>query len=235
MRSPLQVMPEVVAKAVRTEAYWFVIGGQAVRCFVPYRPSHDVDFGVATAQQLKRLVAHLERAGKVQVIERAPDTVHLTFEGVDVSVFVLPELATHVEGQVLTLSGLLATKVHAILDRGTRRDFFDLYVLLETHRLGVGECLSALAAVYQEPVNQGLLLRALCYFDDAEAEAPLPSEGPGDFKAVTAFFSKAVGALIVPPQGALIIQSRRVAVSKKRTPTVPAAASSKIHKPRVKD
>lgn len=30
----------------------FVIGGQAVRCFAPYRPSRDVDFGVATAVDL---------------------------------------------------------------------------------------------------------------------------------------------------------------------------------------
>ncbi len=211
-RSPLQVIPKVVAEAVKTENYWFVIGGQAVRCFVPYRPSHDVDFGVGKVREVKKLVARLECAGRVEFVERSVDTVHLNFEGVDVSVFLLPQLVAHVEGQSLTLPGLLATKAHAILDRGTRRDFFDLYVLLQSHHLGIGEVLHALSEVYQEPVNQGLMLRALSYFDDAEAEAKLPGEGPGDFKTVTRFFSKAVGALVVPPGGALTIQGKKVGV-----------------------
>ncbi len=34
------------------------------------------------------------------------------------------------EGQTLTVTGLLATKLHAILEQGARRDFFDVYVLL---------------------------------------------------------------------------------------------------------
>ena len=46
------------------------------------------------------------------------------------SVFVLDKLAPFVEDRRLTVTGLLATKLHAILDRGFRRDFFDLYVLL---------------------------------------------------------------------------------------------------------
>jgi predicted nucleotidyltransferase component of viral defense system len=213
MRSALQVLPDAVAKAVVNEDHWFLIGGQAVRCFVPYRPSLDVDFGVTSAQGLKRLEARLKSTGRVEVIERAHDTVHLNFEGIDISLFVLPHLKAHVKDHVLTLTGLFATKLHALFDRGTRRDFFDLYVLLDTQRMGLSECMAALSTVYQQPVNQGLLLRALCYFDDADAEAPLPGEGPGDWKAVKAFFSKAVGALVVPPSGALSIQRRVVNVT----------------------
>jgi hypothetical protein len=70
------------------------------------------------------------------------------------------------------VTGLLAAKLHAILDRGTRRDFFDLYVLLQIEGLGL-ECLNALTKVYATEVNSGLVLRALSYFDDADAEADL--------------------------------------------------------------
>lgn len=210
IRSPLEVIPPVVAEALRTESYWFVIGGQAVRCYAPYRPSHDVDLGVSKLSQIKRLISRLKSAGAVELKERSADTVHLHFEGVDVSIFLLPELANHVEGQSLSLLGLLATKAHAILDRGTRRDFFDLYVLLQLHQMGLSDVLDALSLVYQEPFNQGLLLRAFAYFDDARAEAPLPGEGPKDFDVVTAFFLKAVGALVVPPGSSLTIQAKRV-------------------------
>src|SRR5207245_1188788 len=105
-------------------------------CFCPYRPSDDVDFGVESAKDLAELLSRLRSKGKVTVLERAEDTVHLSFDGLDVSVFVLPHLLAHTDAHALTATGVLATKLHAILDRGTRRDFFDLYVMLEQERMG---------------------------------------------------------------------------------------------------
>lgn len=212
---PLSVLPEAVALAVQGDEYWFVIGGQAVRCISPYRPSRDVDFGVLTAKNSAQLLGQLKKAGCVELLEKGEGTMHLTFEGVDVSIFVLPELGPFVEHQRLTVEGLLATKVHAILDRGTRRDFFDLYVLMQVDGRGVLECLNALSKVYATQANQSLVLRALSYFDDAEAEAQLPGEGPEDWEQVRGFFARAVAALLVPPTRPLAIQSRVVDV---RTP-----------------
>ncbi|MCA9620765.1 MAG: nucleotidyl transferase AbiEii/AbiGii toxin family protein [Myxococcales bacterium] len=146
--SPLDVMPPRVTAAVQDQTYWFVISGQAVRCFAPYRPSRDVDFGVLRAKDKKELVAQLRERGQVELIERDRDTVHLTFEGIDVSIFVLRRLAAHVEDRSLDVTGVLATKTHALLDRGLRRDFFDLYVMLQMGSLGLLDCLAALREVY---------------------------------------------------------------------------------------
>jgi hypothetical protein len=216
---PTDVMPEPIARAVPREHYWFVIGGQAVRCLYPYRPSRDVDFGVGAAKDVRALVGAFKKRGKVEIVEQSTDTVHFTFDGVAVSVFALPRLVPFTEGMALGVTGLLATKLHAILDRGTRRDFFDLYVLLCEERLGISECLAAIRTVYATEVNDGLLLRALCYFEEASAEARLPGEGPNDWRTVTRFFERAVGALVVPPTERLSIQSRRVDV---REPDLPA-------------
>ena len=214
---PTEVMPAAVAAAVGDLPYWFVIGGHAVRCFVPYRPSRDVDFGVMDAKTLAELVRALSKRGSFEVLERDVDTIHGRFEGVDVSVFVLRELAPFVEDRALSVTGLLATKLHAILDRGTRRDFFDLYVLLEQQRLGLVECLRALREVYRAAdVNEGLVLRALSYFEDAEAEAALPGEGPHDFALVKSFFQASVGALLVPPSKPLSFAERVVDVAASR-------------------
>jgi hypothetical protein len=223
---PARVIPEALARAVDDVPYWFVIGGQAVRCFAPYRPSRDVDFGVDAADSLADLVAQLRRRGTVEVLEQAPDTVHLRWNGLKVSVFVLDQLAAHVEDRRLTVSGILATKLHAILDRGLRRDFFDLYVMLQQHRLGIAECLAALRRVYRAEVNDSLLLRALTYFDDAEREAPLPGEGAKDWATVKQFFLERAGSLLVPPARLLAIQARVVDVSgapARPAPTRPAA------------
>lgn len=210
--TPTQVMPAGLGEAVDDLPHWFVIGGQAVRCFCPYRPSRDVDFGVRAADDLEALLSQLERTGDVEIIERAADTVHLRWCGIDVSIFVLGDFAAHVENRRLSVTGILATKLHAILDRGTRRDFFDLYVTLQHHRRGIAECLAAMREVYRQPVNEHLLLRALTYFEDAEREAPLPGEGPRDWKTVTTYFTRRAGDLLVPPGATLAIQANRVDV-----------------------
>ena len=211
-REPVDVMPPPIGRAVADLPYWFVIGGQAVRCFCPYRPSRDVDFGVTNAGDLDDLVQQLQRRGHVEIAERSVDTVHLRFDGIDVSIFVLAMLSPFVSDRRLSVTGLLATKLHAILDRGTRRDFFDLYVTLHRHALGIAECLAAMRQVYRQELNDTLLLRALTFFDDAEREAALPGEGPDDWTMVKEFFWNRVGQLLIPPARELQIERRVVDV-----------------------
>lgn len=205
-------MPPRIGRAVADLPYWFVIGGQAMRCFCPYRPSRDVDFGVTSASDLDDLIQQLQRRGHVEIAERSVDTVHLRFDGIDVSIFVLAMLSPFVSDRRLSVTGLLATKLHAILDRGTRRDFFDLYVTLHRHALGIAECLAAMRQVYRQELNDTLLLRALTFFDDAEREAALPGEGPDDWTTVKEFFWNRVGQLLIPPARELQIERRVVDV-----------------------
>lgn len=210
---PGQVMPAPLGQIVEELPHWFVIGGQAVRCLCPYRPSRDVDFGVHAATDLADLLAQLERTGEVTLLEKSADTVHLLWNEIRVSIFVLESFGPFVRDRRLDVTGLLATKLHAILDRGARRDFFDLYVILQRERLGIAECLAAMRKVYRQEINEPLLLRALTYFDDAAREASLPGEGAGDFKTVKDYFVKRVGQLLVPPHAELEIQRNVVDVT----------------------
>ncbi len=210
---PDQVMPQELARAVGALGSWFVIGGQAVRCFAPYRPSRDVDFGVGSAKDLEALLAELRRQGAVEIQERSIDTVHLAWNGLKVSAFVLGHLAPFVEDRRLKLEALLATKLHAIVDRGLRRDFFDLYVLLEQSRLGAGALLSAVRNVLPGAMSEGQILRALTFFDDADRELPLANEGPDDWLLVKNFFLHQVAALLSPPRRRLAIQNSKIDVT----------------------
>lgn len=209
---PEQVIPRLLRPVVSDIPYWFVIGGHAVRCLCPYRPTRDVDFGVREARSIDGLVDVLRRQGDTEILERGPDTVHLRWNSIDVSVFLLESLAAFTEERRLSVEGILATKLHAIVDRGARRDFFDLYVVLQDRQLGIVECLRALRTVYRQEINDSLILRALTYFDDAEREAPLPGEGKRDWERVKEYFLTRVGHLLVPPAVALEIQRQRVDV-----------------------
>lgn len=209
---PECVIPSPLAGILKRIPYWFVIGGHAVRCFCPYRPTQDVDFGVETNMNLKSLLAHLSKQGQVEIIEKSGGIVHLHWNKIKVSIFVLDTFSPYVEENRLSVTGILATKLHAILDRGVRRDFFDLYVILQHQSLGLAECISALRTVYSQPVPEPLLLRALTYFDDADREAPLPGEGKNDWTIVKDFFLSHAGSLLIPPNRKLSIQSHRVDV-----------------------
>jgi hypothetical protein len=72
--------------------------------------------------------------------------------------------------------------------------------------------LTAIRTIHRGPVDDGLLLRALTYFDDANREARLPGEGPRDWASVKEYFLIQVGSLLVPPRRRLAIQSRLVDV-----------------------
>ena len=143
----------------------------------------------------------------MEILERSDDTVHLLWNGIKVSAFVVPHLLLHVEDRHLDVTGILATKLHVILDRGLRRDFFDLYVMLQQQRLGLAAVLGAIRSVYRGEIDEGLMLRALTYFDDADREAALPGEGRSDWTAVKGYFLKQVGTLLAPPMRRLDIQA----------------------------
>lgn len=78
---------------------------------------------------------------------------------------------------------------------------------MRQNSLGIAACLRAIREVFQQDVNEPLLLRALTYFDDADREAPLPGEGRGDWSAVKEYFLTRVGNLLVPPVRELKIQT----------------------------
>jgi len=85
--------------------------------------------------------------------------------------------------------------------------------MLQEHRLGIASLLSAIRAVYRSEIDDGLMLRALTYFDDAEREAELPGEGRADWRTVRNYFLVQVGSLLVPPVRRLAIQDRVVDVN----------------------
>ena len=215
---PEQVIPQRLRPVVEDLPYWFVIGGHAVRCLCPYRPTRAVDFGVRDSGSVEGLVDELQRTGETEILERGEDTVHLRWNGIDVSIFLLEGIGRFTEERRLSVEAILATKLHAIIDRGTRRDFFDLYVTMQSQQLGVANCLSALRTVYRQNIHDALVLRALTYFDDAEREAPLPQEGDRDWERVKEFFQSRVGQLLVPPGEPLEIQRFRVDVGESPEP-----------------
>lgn len=75
--------------------------------------------------------------------------------------------------QLASLADIAAMKIHAIEDRGTRRDFVDVYFLLKKYTL------EEMLTFYQKKYavledHLYSILRSLDYFEDAEQEQQMP-------------------------------------------------------------
>lgn len=183
---PLAALPEVQRRVLRESAAaiaergFLLGGGTALALVYAHRRSLDFDWFVDTPLgDPAQLAADLRAAGvelTVTGVERG--TLHGTVDGVRVSFLeyryrpLAPPLPTAVApARMLSLDDLAAMKLSAAAQRGSRKDFVDLYVLAIRHRP-----LAALLETYRAKFgidDVGHVLFALGYFDDAEAE-PMP-------------------------------------------------------------
>ena len=84
-------------------------------------------------------------------------------------------------------------KIGAIIGRGSRKDFFDLYAVCR--RIPLKRLLSESPRKFKDSRDFGLqALRALVFFEDAEREPPLAGL-PWTWGQVKAFFESEVRSL----------------------------------------
>ena len=70
---------------------------------------------------------------------------------------------------LVALADLACMKLNAVAQRGSKKDFFDVYLLVDRHRP-----LDELLELYEKKyaaTDRGHLLQALVYFDEADDEA----------------------------------------------------------------
>src|SRR3989344_5462456 len=76
--------------------------------------------------------------------------------------------------QLANLADIAAMKIHAIADRGTKRDFVDVYFLAKKYTLS--EMLDYYQKKYGVSENRlYAILRSLDYFEDADQESEMPN------------------------------------------------------------
>ncbi|MFP3941373.1 MAG: nucleotidyl transferase AbiEii/AbiGii toxin family protein [Thermoanaerobaculia bacterium] len=160
-----------------TERGFRLGGGTGLALLIGHRRSVDFDwFCIDSMGDPMVLARELRDAGVLlEVGQVGRGTLHGTVEGVRVSLleFAYPDLAEPLRFPehrvtVLSLDDLACMKLSAIAQRGSRKDFVDLFALCTEHR-PLGELID----LYQEKFEvqeTGHLLYSLAYFEDAEAE-----------------------------------------------------------------
>jgi predicted nucleotidyltransferase component of viral defense system len=152
---------------------FYLAGGTALALQIKHRRS--VDFDLYNPDQFnpeKILLKFQKQAQNVSLIQRSEDTLIIKLNGVEISLFWYPYrlLKKLIETEYINLASvedIACMKIIAIIQRGTRRDFVDLYFLIQ--RLGL-EKIFKLAEKKYPSFNIYLALQAMTYFVDAEKE-----------------------------------------------------------------
>lgn len=149
-----------------------LVGGTALALQYGHRQSVDLDmFGSAQLDTIE-LRQNLSRLGKLTVIKETSYIKIYLLDGIKVDFvdYAYPWIDDMVEENGIRLASdkdIAAMKINAIEGRGSKKDFIDLYFLLQHYTLQ--EILDFYCCKYPE----NSLFRAvlsLSYFDDADAQ-----------------------------------------------------------------
>ena len=150
-----------------------LVGGTALALQYGHRQSIDLDFFGILPEEKEELVEMTKRVGNVLVTNRSKmilQTVinQVKVDFVDYSRYEWIDEPVMGDGFVLASDkDIAAMKVNAIIGRGTKKDFIDLYVLLQRYSL------SEIMAFYKQKYPDFSEYRALLsmtYFEDAEMQ-----------------------------------------------------------------
>lgn len=181
---------------------FYLAGGSAAALHLGHRISVDLDFFTQDEiYDMDALRRALGSAGRLDVRQQAAGTLIGMLNGVQVSFFAYPypllRPGKELEGaRIADLYDIALMKVIAISQRGTRRDFVDLYFMC---RSGM-ELTGMLEDIPRKYPSVGYpsyhILRSLAYFADAEKEAPLRSLAAWDWGEIKRFFEGEVRRLM---------------------------------------
>ena len=171
-----------------------LVGGTALALQLGHRSSIDLDlFGHYSCDdiEMRRILAS---HGELKVINTTKNVKLFTVNNVKVDIvnYDSPWIDDMVMEDALRLASIkeiAAMKVRAIVGRGTRKDFVDLYYLLQ--QFTMNEILDLFRKKYPD-VNDFIAIRSLTYFEDAE-QAPMPlMHTPTTWETMKAFIIKSM-------------------------------------------
>jgi predicted nucleotidyltransferase component of viral defense system len=156
---------------------FYLAGGTALAIELGHRESIDLDWfmeGDYSTSVLKNKLANL---GKFELDSEEPGTVNGKLDKVKVSFFrynygLAFPLIDFFGVKLADECDIAAMKIDAISSRGSKKDFIDLYFLLEKYPLK--KLLGFFEKKYKNiKYNRLHILKSLVYFEDADAE-PMP-------------------------------------------------------------
>lgn len=156
---------------------FYLTGGTALALQIGHRESIDLDFFTHKDFSPQTLQIQLEKIGRLENLSLEKGTLNCFLENTQIQFLHYPY--NMLEGKIawegIYLSSVLdisCTKIITISQRGSKKDFIDLYFVLKKYDLPF--LFTKLKEKYpQTGYNEIHLLKSLVYFEDAQHQ-PLP-------------------------------------------------------------
>lgn len=175
---------------------YYMVGGTALSLQLGLRESYDFDFCVKSEFNNEILLDELKSIGNVEVIQNQKGTCDVLLNGVQVSFFYYPNkvLADFTKAEeipqlnIASVLDIAVMKLIAIGGRGAKKDFFDLYNIIEKCNIRSYELVNGLKQKCGENINYVNIIMGLSYFEDAEDEILLNTFVNYNWENIKKFF-----------------------------------------------
>ena len=142
------------------------------------RESFDFDFCVPEQFNNEILIEELKTLGKLEIKQNYKGTCDVILNGVQISFFYYPNkiLGEFIKTeympklQMASILDIAIMKIVAIGGRGAKKDFFDLYQILNKCNIHLNKLAEGLVQKCGANVNYANIVMGLSYFEDAEQE-----------------------------------------------------------------
>lgn len=170
-----RILDKIVSSGI--SAQFYLAGGTALAIHLGHRMSIDLDFFSRSDFSIEKIKKELSLLGDVVVNDQEDGTLNASLDGVKISFlrYDYAQLYPYIVFENVNLADerdIAAMKIDASSSRGSKKDFIDLYFLLEKYSLV--ELIVFFEKKFSDiKYNKLHILKSLVYFSDAEAE-PMP-------------------------------------------------------------
>lgn len=172
-----------------------LVGGTALALQYGHRQSVDLDFFGSPLTSQEDTIDLLSSLGSITILNRTDKILQVVIRGIKVDVIDYSRygwIDTPVVDDGIVLASprdIAAMKINAVEGRGSRKDFVDIYMLLQHYTLS--ELLDFYSMKYP---NYSIFRALLCltYFDDAETQAMPKMFIPQTWEEIKAYISDKV-------------------------------------------
>lgn len=152
----------------------YLAGGTALALHFGHRTSQDLDFYTPkhfNPQTVYKTFKQIFKKEEISEPDISEDTLKFKLNISDLSFFRYPyslirPLNSWKSVELASLEDIIAMKIEAIITRGLKRDFVDIYFAIKKY--GLKKILEFYKEKYPEAFNEYKCILALTYFEDAE-------------------------------------------------------------------
>jgi hypothetical protein len=154
---------------------FYLVGGTALALHFGHRISIDLVFFTTENFEPKLLFENIKNSlpnHQFEIIGMAENTLNININNIKIDLIrfnypLIGELFIEDDLRLMAIEDIAAAKLSAVTNRGTKKDFYDIYFLLQ--KFSTEEILTFFQQKYQMDIAF-YHLKSLTYFDDAEFE-----------------------------------------------------------------